>query len=261
MGLPQEEIAAIFAGWKNGPLSSYLIDIAADVLAKRDEDGSFLLPKILDKAQQKGTGSWTMMESIARGVYAPTIAEAVYARFFSQEKEMRALGQKIGELSPVRKPFAVENAAAKLENALYCAMVCCYAQGVEIIRKASSDFGWNINLENAIGLWRGGCIIRAALLEPIAKALHRPQECPNLLLSKEFAALLAQKETDWREIAAQCVIHGLAVPGYTSALSYYDSCHTDPMPVGLIQALRDCFGAHTYRRIDREGDFHTNWQE
>ena len=261
MGLPQEEIAAIFAGWKDGPLRSYLIDISIDVLRKRDEDGQFLLPKILDSAQQKGTGSWTMMESITRGVYAPTIAEAVYARFFSQEKATRSLGRKIGELSPVRKVFSVENIGGKLENALYCAMVCCYAQGMEIIRKASADFGWNINLENAANLWRGGCIIRSDLLEPIAKAFHRPQDCPNLVLSKEFAPALAQKEADWREIVGRCIIHGLAVPALSSTLTYYDSCHTDPMPVGLIQGLRDCFGAHTYRRTDREGDFHTNWQE
>ena len=132
---------------------------------------------------------------------------------------------------------------------------------MEIIRKASADFGWNINLENAANLWRGGCIIRSDLLEPIAKAFHRPQDCPNLVLSKEFAPALAQKEADWREIVGRCIIHGLAVPALSSTLTYYDSCHTDPMPVGLIQGLRDCFGAHTYRRTDREGDFHTNWQE
>lgn len=261
MGLPQEKIADMFAGWKDGPLHSYLMDISIDVLRKRDADGSFLLPKILDNAQQKGTGSWTMMESITRGVYAPTIAEAVYARFFSQEKSVRALGKKIRDFSPDGKTFPVENIASKLEHALYCAMVCCYAQGIEIIRKASKDFGWNIHLENAVGLWRSGCIIRSDLLEPITKALHHPEDCPNLVLSKEFAPQLAKWEADWRELVARCVIYGIAVPGLSSTLTYYDSCHTDPMPVNLIQGLRDCFGAHTYRRVDQKGDFHTNWQE
>ena len=195
MGLPKEgRSPPSLPGGKTGPLRSYLIDISIDVLRKRDEDGQFLLPKILDSAQQKGTGSWTMMESITRGCMPHHRGGRCTPGSSPKRKPPDPWAERSGELSPVRKVFSVENIGGKLENALYCAMVCCYAQGMEIIRKASADFGWNINLENAANLWRGGCIIRSDLLEPIAKAFHRPQDCPNLVLSKEFAPALAQKK-------------------------------------------------------------------
>ncbi|WP_317856127.1 NADP-dependent phosphogluconate dehydrogenase [Chakrabartyella piscis] len=254
LSLSQEEITRLFVEWQNTEVGCYLVEIAGAILGKKDADGLPLLDKILDVAKQKGTGSWTLEEGIARGVYIPTITESVFARYFSAEKEMRKTGSQI--LQAKTETISLENHGEKLRNALYLSMVACYAQGIDLIAKASEVYNWEINLPLAVSLWKEGCIIRSKMLPDIQKALEKSSK--NIMLSEEFA-VVSKYEADLREIAVIAIKAGIAVPTYLSVLSYYDNCRTEKMNVNMVQALRDCFGAHTYERIDMEGNFHTDW--
>ncbi|WP_304509072.1 NADP-dependent phosphogluconate dehydrogenase [Anaerotignum sp.] len=254
--LSRQEITEIFTRWKGTELNSYLIDITAGVLAKNDIDGKPLVEKILDVAQQKGTGSWTLEEAIARGVYVPTICEAVFARYFSVDQQLRKDGSQV--LKATTKPMILENYEEKLKDALYLGMIVSYAQGVALIKKASEDCGWEIDLPLAVSLWREGCIIRSELLKDITKALKESDK--NILLSQSFGNL-GRREEALREISAKTIEAGVAAPTFLSVISYYDSCRTEKMNVNIVQALRDCFGAHTYERTDVKGSFHTLWME
>ncbi len=257
--LSNQEIAGTFKDWSKGALDSYLIDITLLVLEKEDPlTGGQLVDYILDVAQQKGTGSWTLIEGMERGVYIPTISEAVFARYLSKNTHLRQMGNAL--FTPPEHNFVLQNGQNSLEEALLAGIICSYAQGIELIRKASKDFGWGIDLPNVISLWRGGCIIRSSLLEKITYALRQQPDIDNLILTEEFAPQLNQLQKTWREVVAQGMMAGLAEPALASTITYYDSIHTDKMPLNLVQALRDCFGAHTYQRIDREGDFHTQWE-
>ncbi|MDD4842863.1 MAG: NADP-dependent phosphogluconate dehydrogenase [Anaerotignum sp.] len=256
LGLSHQEITEIFTRWKHTELNSYLIDITAAVLAKKDGDGEPLVEKIRDFARQKGTGSWTLEEAIARGVYAPTISEAVFSRYFSQDTQLRKEGSQV--LQVTIKPITLENYEKKLKDAFYLAMLVSYAQGIALIQKASADYGWEIDLPLAVSLWREGCIIRSELLQDITKALKESDK--NILLSQSFGDL-GKREQALRQISAKAIEAGVAVSTLLSVISYYDSCRTEKMNVNLVQALRDCFGAHTYERTDREGRFHTDWME
>jgi 6-phosphogluconate dehydrogenase len=256
LGLSHQEVTEIFIRWKHTELNSYLIDITAAVLTKKDADGKPLVEKILDVAQQKGTGSWTLEEAIVRGVYVPMISEAVFARNFSKDTQLRKDGS--GVLQANTKPITLENYEEKLKDAFYLAMIVSYAQGIALIQKASVDFGWEIDLPLAVSLWREGCIIRSELLEDITKALKESDK--NILLSQSFGDL-GKREQALRQISAKAIEAGVVVPTLLSAISYYDSCRTEKMNVNLVQSLRDCFGAHTYERTDQEGSFHTDWME
>lgn len=257
-GYGHEKIASVYEGWRRGDLGGYLMDITAVVTAKTDgETGKPLLDCIRDVAGQKGTGSWTLREAMERGVYAPTICEAVFARSFSHSVALRRLGAEV--LAHPRPENAGEEAVSDLEAALYAGMICSYAQGIELIRKASDDSGWNVDLQKAVNLWRGGCIIRSKLLSRIGAALGAEPEAPNLLLTRGFSGTLAGLQAPWRRTAARAVSGGLTAPALLSTVTYYDACHTGRMPVNLVQGLRDCFGAHTYERVDRPGSFHTDW--
>ncbi|WMJ83524.1 NADP-dependent phosphogluconate dehydrogenase [Oscillospiraceae bacterium LTW-04] len=257
MGYSVAQAAEVFARWREGALSSYLIDITALVLSKADADsGEPLITKICDMAGQKGTGNWTLLEGIARGVYIPTIAEAVFARALSQKKALRQAS--VATLSgPQNKTELTE---LMLQQALHAGIVCCYTQGLELIAAASDEFGWNIDLEKTVSLWRGGCIIRSVLLFDIMESYRTQQGLQNLMLAPRFAALLNDLSDGWRKTVTQAAQSGIAAPALISTLSYYDSCRTDPMPTALVQGLRDCFGAHTYHRVDKEGSFHTDWE-
>ncbi len=257
MGYSAAQAADVFSRWREGVLSGYLIDITALVLGKTDPDtDEALVTKICDRAGQKGTGNWTLHEGIDRGVYIPTIAESVFARALSQKKALRQTGSRLLG-APSDKAVLAEE---MLRQALLAGFVCCYAQGLELIAVASGEFGWDIDIEKTAALWREGCIIRSALLRDIMKSYHEEPGLPNLMLSPRFAALLNDLSVGWRQTVTAAAQSGLAVPTLSSTLSYYDSYRTDPMPTSLVQGLRDCFGAHTYRRVDKEGDFHTEWE-
>ncbi|SNS17718.1 6-phosphogluconate dehydrogenase (decarboxylating) [Anaerovirgula multivorans] len=255
LGLDHEIITKIFSDWKSSQLNSYLIDITASVLSKRDSDGAPLVDKILDVARQKGTGSWTLEEAVAREVYVPTICESVFARYFSANRQLRIEGNQM--LTTTVAPMQLEDYNTQLKDTLLAGIICSYAQGIELIQKASIDYGWNIDLVSTVSLWRDGCIIRSQLLQDIVEALMERKQ--NILLTKKLSYITAL-EPSWRETITQVQNDALAVPTLISTLSYYDCFHTDKMSVNIVQALRDCFGAHTYERIDKEGYFHTNWE-
>lgn len=250
-----EEICGIFKKWNEGSLNSYLMEISTRVLEKKEKDGTFLVDHILDVAEQKGTGKWTVTESIERGVYAPSIYEAQAARIFSGKKEERKIGH--GKLA-FHSLILPEVTPDELGEALLLACVIAYSQGLELISKASEDEKWNIDLSRLVAIWKNGCIIRSRLLNEIEKA-----ECSEnraLILSEIFEHY-GDLEGSLRKMAVSAVAHGLPVPGFTSSLNYYDYYRSERMPMNFIQALRDCFGSHTYMREDKEGHFHTDWEQ
>ena len=252
--LHHSEIIKIFESWKDSTLNSYLIDISILVLKATAEDDSPLVERILDRAEQKGTGMWTLHEGIKRQVYIPTIYEAVAARSFSAQQALREKGNKILGT----KTGKVEMAKPKdsLRNALELGMLACYSQGLELIRQGSTDFDWKIDLSEVVVSWKSGCIIRSQMLKKIEVALEQPEP---IILSSLF-----DKEElvfSLRECVSKVVMAGIPLPALTSVLHYYDYHRMKIMPVGFIQGLRDCFGAHTYRRNDKDGVFHTEWKE
>lgn len=250
-----EEIQAIFKKWNQRKLNSYLIEISSKIIGKKEEDGTPLIDCILDVAKQKGTGRWTVAESVERGVYIPAVYEAQMARVFSEKVKERKEGAACLGFTPAKLPKVSEE---ELENALLLSMILAYSQGFELIKKASEEEGWHIDLQALAGLWEDGCIIRSALLEQIEKAGDLREK--PLLLSKEFS-YIGGLESDLRKTAVASIISGIAMPCFQASLHYYDYYRTGRMPVNFIQALRDCFGAHTYMRHDRTGYFHTEWEE
>ncbi|QOX64876.1 NADP-dependent phosphogluconate dehydrogenase [Anoxybacterium hadale] len=256
LALDHDEIETTFSEWQSGRLNSYLIEITVLVLRKRDEDGTPLVDKILDVAKQKGTGNWTAIEAIERGVYAPTLCEAVFSRHFSANQRIRTEGNQ--KLTDSGMPMKLKQYKTQLEGALLAGIICSYAQGLELIQKASDENHWRIDLSETAALWREGCIIRSPLLETIMEALQ--EEVSNLLISEKFSFITSLEPT-WREVVIQAQRAALSVPTLVSTLCYYDRIRGGKMPANLVQALRDCFGAHTYERTDREGPFHTNWEQ
>ena len=255
LALPHEEITDIFRSWKTSCLNSYLIDISVSVLEKMDEDGTPLVDKILDVAEQKGTGRWTLEESIARGVYIPTIFEAVFARNFSSNKAVRVEGSRC--LSATGTPVKMENYSDKFKDALTLAIILSYAQGMALIAKASEENEWDIDLADLTSVWIAGCIIRSEVLSEVKESLAEGKE--NLILTDTFS-YIKDLEPALREVVTKVQGAAIAVPALTSAMNYYDYFRMEQMPVNFVQALRDCFGAHTYRRVDKEGYFHTEWE-
>lgn len=250
------EIADCFESWKKGKLDSYLLDISIQVLHKRDGGGGLLVDKILDVAGQKGTGKWTVLEGIERGVYLPTIYEAVSARVFSEKKRLRSAGKKVLESSG--KGIHMEKPAKVMGDALLLGILLCYSQGLELIVRAAEEEQWELDLEELLHVWENGCIIRSRLLGEICQA--RVTEGQPLLLDEIFA-YRTELEPALREVNEKAVASGVALPGMASALHYYDYYRMEQMPVNFIQALRDCFGAHTYQRVDMPGTFHSRWEE
>ncbi|MDR0469944.1 MAG: NADP-dependent phosphogluconate dehydrogenase [Peptococcaceae bacterium] len=273
-GWSDTEIADCFSHWRSGKLASYLIDATTVVLSKRDEDGALLVDQILDVAGQNGTGKWTALEGIERGVYIPTISEALAMRSHSERLELRHRGQAELHITPVSMefcgdPYRVTAIKRRLddrelpsleekdmEDALYAAILFCYSQGFELLAAASQHFLWNIPLNEVANVWKAGCIIRAELLYSIEKALDSAYQ-GNLLLSEEFHPL--KEEAALRRLSAAAAAAGISAPAFSASLNYYDACRAGQMPVNLIQGLRDHFGAHKFRRVDREGLFHEKW--
>lgn len=257
--LSPDEIADYFRRWNLGELSSYLMEISAHILTVPDpETGAPLVDQILGEAGSKGTGMWTVQEALSLGVPLPTIAQAVFARDLSCRAQVRAAMSR--QAAPHELPAPDRDAfAEKIRRALYASKLCSYAQGFELLHQASQHYHWDLDLGGIALLFRGGCIIRAAFLDRLAQAYRACPTLENLLLSSDFASVLTQYQSDWRDVvstAAQC---GVAVPAFSASLSYYDGLCDPAGPLNLLQAQRDCFGAHTFRRIDRNGSFHHNW--
>ena len=254
-GLREDQIAELFDNMKDGRLSSYLAEITAKVLRYPAEDGTPLIEKILPVAGQKGTGKWTTLESVERGIYTPMIYEAASVRSFSEHRtDYPGYGQGYF--------FQLESDLNRktICDALYLGIVCCYAQGLSLIRKASEVFGWKIDLAAAASLWEGGCIIRSEMLKDIVEAYTKAPETENLLFAEEFSDLEQEREA-LQEICVQAMLAHIPVPAFSSALTYYDAAFAPELPLAMVQGLRDCFGAHTYRRKDQEGVFHTEWEK
>jgi 6-phosphogluconate dehydrogenase len=256
-GLAPGEIAAVFRTWNGGRLRSYLVEITAEVLAHVDaETGKPFVDVVLDQAEQKGTGRWTVQVALDLGIPVTGIAEAVFARSLSGHAGVRAAARG---LPGPRREGRVEDLADAVEQALYASKIVAYAQGFHQIRAGSDEYGWGIDLGAMATIWRGGCIIRAEFLDRIRAAYDAEPDLPTLLTAPHFADALGGAQAAWRRVVAAATGRGIPVPGFASALSYYDSLRAERLPANLIQAQRDFFGAHTYRRTDRDGVYHTLW--
>ena len=259
-GLDAGAIAKIFEQWKTGHLDSYLIEITAAVLNKRDEKtGGALVDVIRDEAEQKGTGRWTARNALDLGVPLTGITEAVYARVLSAQRVLRAEAEKKLPRRPVpgRNPEPAEIDA--IRDALYASKIVAYAQGFQQMTVASKDYGWDLRLGEIAKIWRGGCIIRARFLDRITAAYEADADIPNLVLQDYFRDAVLKAENAWRRVVTLAVEYGVPIPAFSSSLSYYDGLRRARGPANLLQGLRDYFGAHTYRRLDAEGSFHTRW--
>ncbi|MBA3250976.1 MAG: NADP-dependent phosphogluconate dehydrogenase [Geodermatophilaceae bacterium] len=260
LGAEPAEIADIFTEWNSGDLESYLVEITAQVLAHVDADtGRPFVDIVLDQAEQKGTGRWTVQSALDLGVPVSGIAEAVFARALSGHPEQRAAAAGLagpdGSWSiPDRDGFV-----ADVRQALYASKVVAYAQGFDQITAASEEYGWGIDRGAMATIWRGGCIIRARFLDRIRQAYDDAADLPSLLVTPYFADAVADAQDGWRRVVAGSALAGIPIPGFASALAYYDGLRAERLPAALIQGQRDFFGAHTYRRVDRAGSFHTLW--
>jgi 6-phosphogluconate dehydrogenase len=257
------ELAEVFARWNQGDLDSFLIETTAEVLRKVDEaTGRPLVDVILDEAEQKGTGRWTVQSALELGVPVTGITEAVFARVLSSQKQQRTAAAKFlpgpsGRLEAARTGAFVDD----VRDALYASKVVAYAQGFEQIAAAADAYGWDVELGGLATIWRGGCIIRARFLDRIREAYAADPGLRNLLFAGYFRDAVADAQDAWRRVVATAVELGVATPAFASSLAYYDGFRRERGPANLLQAQRDFFGAHTYRRTDRPGTFHTRWSE
>ena len=263
-GLTVEETAEVFKSWNTGELDSYLIEITADILTKKDpETGKPMVEVIMDTAGNKGTGKWTSQSALDLGVPLPLITESVFARYISTLKEEREIASK--ELSPIKVPeLSNTEKQALIESVrkgLYFSKIMSYAQGFAQMRVASEEFDWNLNYGEIAKIFRAGCIIRAQFLQKITDAFERDPELKNLLLDKYFLYVTESYQAAVREVVVTAVQAGIPVPTFSSALAYYDSYRSEVLPANLIQAQRDYFGAHTYNRVDKPGVFHFEWAQ
>jgi 6-phosphogluconate dehydrogenase len=261
LGLTADELHTVFGEWNQGELDSYLIEITTEIFAKKDEDGSPLVDKILDTAGQKGTGKWTGISSLELGVPVTLIGEAVFARCVSAMKEERVAASKVlsgpdAKLSADREAFIED-----VRRALYCSKMISYAQGYMLLREAAKEYGWNLNFGGVALMWRGGCIIRSRFLGKIKEAYDKNPELTNLLMDDFFNGVLNEYQASWRRVIIQAIEVGVPMPAFSTALSFFDGYRQERLPANLLQAQRDFFGAHTYERVDqpRGQFFHTNW--
>ena len=263
-GKTPAEIADVFAEWNRGELESYLIEITAEVLRQVDADtGKPLVDVILDQAGAKGTGAWTVQTALSLGVPVSGIAEATFARSLSSHPEQREVSRDLpGPADDAQQSWTVEDPDAFIEKirlALYASKIVAYSQGFDEIRAGAAEYDWNIDLGAVSKIWRGGCIIRAQFLNRIAEAYDTEADLPVLLTAPYFVEALQRAQTAWREVVATSARVGIPAPAFSSSLAYYDGLRADRLPAALIQGQRDFFGAHTYKRVDKEGTFHTLW--
>ncbi len=264
LGLGAEELAEIFAEWNQGELNSYLIEITAEVLRKRDATtGKPLVDVILDEAAQKGTGKWTSQSALDLGIPVTAITEAVFARFLSALKAERVKAAEVlpGPRAGAGRPADGRQLVDAVREALYASKIAAYAQGFQQLTAAAAEYHWQLDLGAIATIWRGGCIIRAQFLNRIKEAYDAEPDLQNLLLAPYFRDAVARAQASWRQVVGTAVDLGVPVPAFSSALAYYDGYRRARLPANLLQGLRDYFGAHTYRRIDRPGTFHTRWAQ
>jgi len=263
LGLDAANLHEVFSEWNAGLLDSYLVEITADIMQAKDEDGEPLLPRILDTAGQKGTGKWTAINALENGSPLTLITEAVFSRALSARKQERleASGFYASAIKPVKGNR--RKAIAAIRDALYAAKIISYAQGFMLMRQASNDFDWPLNYGGVAMMWRGGCIIRSRFLADIKAAYEKNPQLESLLLDDFFKAQLQQAMPGWRAAVKMAVDAGIPVPAMSSALAFFDGYCSADLPANLIQAQRDYFGAHTYERIDAERGvrFHTDWAQ
>jgi len=261
LGLSNEEMHAVFSAWNDGELSSYLIEITRDILAYKDENGDYVVDKILDTAGQKGTGKWTSVSSLDLGIPLTLIGEAVYARCLSAMKDDRVAASRI--LSGPTYSFTGDRQTFvdEISRALLASKLISYAQGFMLLREAAKEYHWDLNYGGIALVWRAGCIIRSAFLSKIKEAFDRNPALGNLLLDPYFHDVIERCQPSWRRVVARAVEAGVPVPAFTTALSFFDGYRSARLPANLLQAQRDYFGAHTYERVDRPRGrfFHTNW--
>ena len=263
LNLGAEDLSRIFSEWNKGDLESYLIQITSEVLAKRDRaTGRPLVDVIVDEAEQKGTGKWASQSALDLGIPVTAITEAVFARSLSALKADRQVAARtlIGPNGGGKAP-APASLIDDVRNALYASKIVAYAQGFEEMQAASTENRWDLQLGAIARIWRGGCIIRARFLNRITEAYAAETGIKNLLLVPYFRDAIASTQDAWRRVIGVAVERGIPVPAFSSSLAYYDAYRRERLPANLVQGLRDYFGAHTYRRIDRAGSFHTRWAQ
>ncbi|TWX71701.1 NADP-dependent phosphogluconate dehydrogenase [Colwellia demingiae] len=264
LNLTCDEIADIFAEWNEGPLDSYLMEISVEVLRHKSTDTNTpLVELILDKAGQKGTGLWTAMSSLEVGCPAPTIAQAVYARSISSFKELRTQASSLLD-GPQQAPLSAaeqQQVIEQLHDAMYCAKICAYAQGFQLMKLAAKEHGWVLDFASIAKIWRAGCIIRAAFLQSITNAYARNENLDNLLLDDYFVKELNNRQLNWRKAICHATMQGVPIGALSSSLAYYDSMRSETLPANLLQGQRDFFGAHTFERIDKTAGkkYHVQW--
>jgi 6-phosphogluconate dehydrogenase len=262
LALNTEELHQVFTEWNQGELDSYLIEISSHIFAKKDEDGTPIVDKILDTSGQKGTGKWTAISALDLGQPVTLIGESVFARCLSALKDERIAASKILSGPPAKA--AGGDRAAFIEDvrrALYCSKIVSYAQGYMLLKAAAKENGWKLNMGGIALMWRGGCIIRSRFLSKIKEAYDKNAELENLLLDSFFSGALNQYQASWRKALIHAIELGVPTPAFSTALAFFDGFRTERLPANLLQAQRDYFGAHTYERIDRPRGqfFHTNW--
>ncbi len=261
LGMEAGEMADVFALWNKSELSSYLIEITAEILAYQDIDGNPLVDKILDTAGQKGTGKWTAINALDFGIPLTLIGEAVFARALSSLKTERIAASKIIKAPQMEFTGNKQQMIDDIKDALYASKIVSYAQGYTLMKAAAKEFSWNLNYGGIALMWRGGCIIRSAFLGKIKEAFDKNPAIDNLLLDPYFTKQMENAQKGWRRVVATAITHGIPVPAMASALTYFDGYRSEKLPANLLQAQRDYFGAHTFERIDKpRGEFfHTNW--
>jgi 6-phosphogluconate dehydrogenase len=263
VGMGAAALAEVFERWNEGDLDSFLIETTAKVLRQIDQaTGRPLVDVILDQAEQKGTGRWTVQSALELGVPVTGITEAVFARVLSSQRDQRTAAAKVlpgpsGRLGADRAGAFVDD----VRDALYASKVVAYAQGFEQMQAAADAYGWDVDLGGLATIWRGGCIIRARFLDRIREAYAADPGLRNLLFAEYFRDAVGQAQDAWRRVVGTAVELGVATPAFASSLAYYDGFRRERGPANLLQAQRDFFGAHTYRRTDRPGSFHTRWSE
>jgi len=261
LNLSAEEFQQIFEEWNKGELASFLIEITARVFGKKDDETRQpLVELILDKAGQKGTGKWTSQEALDLGAAVPTITAAVDARILSALKKERTHASTVLSGPETQFNGSAQTLVNAVRDALYAAKICSYAQGMSMLKMASEEYNYHLNLSEIARIWRAGCIIRARLLNHIMKVYQTNPDLPNLLIDKTFREAIQSRQDSWRQVIKSAVEHGIPVPAMSASLAYYDAYRSERLPANLIQALRDYFGAHTFERTDRTGTFHAQWE-
>jgi 6-phosphogluconate dehydrogenase len=260
-GISNGALAEIFGEWNERELQSYLIEITSKILYWKDvETGEPLVDMILDVAAQKGTGRWTSQNSLEIGALVPTIYAAVEMRLMSALKEERVVANKLLNGDTPMFVGDKERLINLAEDALYASKITSYAQGFALLRSASREYGFGFHYADIARIWRAGCIIRASLLDDIASAFHEEPDLPNLLLAPNFREVVLKNQSAWREVVKTAIDLGIPMMATSASLAYFDAYRSERLPANLIQAQRDFFGAHTYRRVDKEGVFHTKWE-